>query len=127
MDCRGLRKGYENTSTYWFGGLRARAVHCSICRDTMDVVVADDPVVPSWLRIAVFCLLGGILVVLLTVAVEQRKDKTSGGEPLPTESDRTVLLLNSAALHLAERSRRSSAWSRAIRYLLSGLAKIYPP
>jgi uncharacterized protein YbjQ (UPF0145 family) len=62
------------------------------------VMVADDPVVPSWLRIAVFCLLGGILVVLLTVAVEQKKNKTSGGEPLPTESDRTVLLLNSAAL-----------------------------
>jgi len=61
-------------------------------------VVADDPVVPWWLRIAVFCLLGGILVVLLTVAFEQRKNKTSGGEPLPTESDRTVLLMNSAAL-----------------------------
>ena len=27
------------------------------------VLVADDPVVPWWLRIAVFCLLGGILVV----------------------------------------------------------------
>ena len=62
------------------------------------MIVADDPVVPWWLRIAVFCLLGGILVVLLTVALEQRKNKTSGGEPLPTESDRTVLLLNSAVL-----------------------------
>jgi uncharacterized protein YbjQ (UPF0145 family) len=62
------------------------------------MIVADDPVVPWWLRIAVFCLLGGILVVLLTVAFEQRKNKTSGGEPLPTESDRTVLLMNSAVL-----------------------------
>jgi uncharacterized protein YbjQ (UPF0145 family) len=62
------------------------------------MIVADDPVVPWWLRIAVFCLLGGILLVLLTVAFEQRKNKTSGGEPLPTESDRTVLLMNSAAL-----------------------------
>jgi len=62
------------------------------------MIVADDPVVPWWLRIAVFCLLGGILVVLLTVALEQRKDKTSGGGPLPAELDRTVLLLNSAAL-----------------------------
>jgi len=62
------------------------------------MIVADDPVVPWWLRIAVFCLLGGILVVLLTVALEQRKNKTSAGEPLPTEPDRTVLLLNSAAL-----------------------------
>ncbi|MHC4563526.1 MAG: YbjQ family protein [Planctomycetota bacterium] len=36
------------------------------------VLVADDPVVPWWLRAAVFCLLGGILVVLATVALEQR-------------------------------------------------------
>ena len=62
------------------------------------VMVADDPVLPWWLRIAVFCLLGGILVVLLTVALEQWKNKTSGGAPLHSESDRTVLLLNSEAL-----------------------------
>jgi uncharacterized protein YbjQ (UPF0145 family) len=62
------------------------------------VIVADDPVVPWWLRIAVFCLLGGILVVLLTVAVEQRKNKTSGAGPLSAEPDRTVLLLTSTAL-----------------------------
>ncbi|MFC1694476.1 YbjQ family protein, partial [Candidatus Latescibacterota bacterium] len=62
------------------------------------VMVADDPVVPLWLKTAVFCLLGGILVVLLTVAIEQRKMKTSGEEPLTTEPDRTVLLLNSTAV-----------------------------
>jgi uncharacterized protein YbjQ (UPF0145 family) len=62
------------------------------------VIVADDPVVPWWLRIAVFCLLGGILLVLLTIALEQRINKTSTGVPLPTEPDRSVLLLNSAAL-----------------------------
>ena len=62
------------------------------------VIVADAPVVPWWLKTAVFCLLGGILVVLLTVALEQRTHKTSAEAPLPTESDRTVLLLNSAAL-----------------------------
>jgi uncharacterized protein YbjQ (UPF0145 family) len=62
------------------------------------MIVADNPVLPWWLRIAVFCLLGGILVVLLTVALEQRKNKTTGEEPLPTEPDRTVLLLNSTAL-----------------------------
>ena len=39
------------------------------------MIVADDPIVPWWLRIAVFCLLGGILLVLLTVAVEQMKIK----------------------------------------------------
>ncbi len=62
------------------------------------VIVADDPVVPWWLRIAVFCLLGGILVVLLTVAVEQRKNKTSGGGALSAEPDRSVLLLSSTVL-----------------------------
>ena len=62
------------------------------------VIVADDPVLPWWFRIAVFCLLGGILVVLLTVALEQRKNKTSEKGPLSTEPDSTVLLLNSTAL-----------------------------
>ncbi len=62
------------------------------------VIVADDPVLPWWLRSAVFGLLGGILMVLLTVALEQRKNKTSETVPMPDSSDRRVLLLNSAAL-----------------------------
>ncbi|UCG11849.1 MAG: YbjQ family protein [Deltaproteobacteria bacterium] len=62
------------------------------------VIVSHDPVIPWWLRIAIFCLLGGILVVLLTVAVEQGRNKTLKGGDLRTESDRTVLLLSSAAL-----------------------------
>ena len=60
------------------------------------VVAAKDPVLPWWLRIAVFCLLGGILVVLLTVAIEQRKSRPSGEGPPSAEPDRAVLLLNSA-------------------------------
>jgi uncharacterized protein YbjQ (UPF0145 family) len=39
------------------------------------VIVADDPPVPFWLRAAIFALLGGILIVLLTVGLEQRKKK----------------------------------------------------
>jgi len=64
------------------------------------VIVPDPnvPVVPWWLRIAVFCLLGGILVVLLTLALEQVRNKTSAERPLPTEADSTVLLLNSDTL-----------------------------
>ena len=62
------------------------------------VMVADDPVVPWWLRIAVFFLLGGILVVLATLALEQRARTVSLEEPMATESDRTVLLLNSDVL-----------------------------
>jgi len=61
------------------------------------VMVTDDPVVPWWLRIAVFCLLGGILVVLATVALEQRRNKPRAEAP-PAEPDRTVLLLNSTTL-----------------------------
>jgi len=59
------------------------------------VVAADDPVVPWWLRIAIFCLLGGILVVLLTLALEQTKYKTSKEEPGAEQFQEGVLLLNS--------------------------------
>ena len=62
------------------------------------IMVADDPVVPWWLRIAVFCLLGGILVVLVTLAIEQRAHKVSVEAPLPAESGREVLLMNSDVL-----------------------------
>jgi uncharacterized protein YbjQ (UPF0145 family) len=62
------------------------------------VIVAEDPVVPWWLRIAVFCLLGGILVVLATVALEHTKYKTSAHTPLPADSDSSFLLLNSDAV-----------------------------
>ena len=62
------------------------------------VTVADDPVVPWWLRIALFCLLGGILLVMLTVALEQKKSKTSGEGFSLTESQLRVLLLNSAEI-----------------------------
>ena len=59
------------------------------------VIVANDPVLPMWLRIAIFCLLGGILVVLVTLALEQRIHKASVEESLHSESDSKVLLLNS--------------------------------
>ena len=59
------------------------------------VVTSDDPVVPWWLRIAVFCILGGILVVLATVALEQRTSRPSTEAPSAAEPDGSVLLLNS--------------------------------
>jgi len=62
------------------------------------VMVADNPIVPWWLRIAIFCLLGGILVVLLTVTLEQRKSRKSAQEAFTTESDHPALLLTSATL-----------------------------
>jgi uncharacterized protein YbjQ (UPF0145 family) len=68
------------------------------------VIVSDDPVVPWWLRIAIFCLLGGILVVLLTLALEQKISKKPVEEPLPTEPDRSILLLNSAEVPVRQAS-----------------------
>ncbi len=62
------------------------------------VMVADDPVVPWWLRIAVFSLLGGILVVLVTVALEQRKFRISTQTPPAAQTDLAVLLLNSTEI-----------------------------
>ena len=62
------------------------------------VMVADDPVTPWWLKIAVFCLLGGILLVLATLALEQKTRTASVVEPPVTESDRRIQLLNSDVL-----------------------------
>jgi len=59
------------------------------------VLVEDDPVIPWWLRIAIFSLLGGILVVLVTLALEQRKNKRPAESPVQGESEAGVLLLNS--------------------------------
>jgi uncharacterized protein YbjQ (UPF0145 family) len=62
------------------------------------VMNAKDPEVVWWLKIAVFCLLGGILVVLLTLALEQWKNRTAGEGPLPAEAQSTLLLLNCPTL-----------------------------
>jgi len=62
------------------------------------VIVADDPVIPAWLRIAIFCLLGGFGVVLVTLGLEQLKAGPSVELPPVTEPDRSCLLLNSDAV-----------------------------
>ncbi len=62
------------------------------------VIVQDDPVVPWWLRIAIFCILGGILLVMLTVALERKKSRTSGMESTLAQSQHGVLLQNSSEI-----------------------------
>jgi uncharacterized protein YbjQ (UPF0145 family) len=62
------------------------------------VIVSDDPVMPWWFRAAFFCLLGGFLLVLLTIALEQGKKRPAQGIPLSAELDRSVRLLNSSEL-----------------------------
>jgi len=58
--------------------------------------VYHDPVLPWWLKTAVYCLVGGILLVLLTVAAEQRSGKVSGKELPADKSQPRILLQNSA-------------------------------
>jgi len=50
---------------------------------------------PWWLKIAVYGIMGGIVVVLLTVAVEQRKGKAQREELEPIEPETRILLQNS--------------------------------
>lgn len=59
------------------------------------VVVSDEPVIPLWLRTAVFALLGGILIVLVTLAIEQQKYMSLEDSTPPAEADTPLLLSNS--------------------------------
>jgi uncharacterized protein YbjQ (UPF0145 family) len=59
------------------------------------VIVSDDPVLPWWFKTAIFCVLGGILVVLVTLAIEQKGIKSSNEEQLDSLTDSTILMLNS--------------------------------
>ena len=58
------------------------------------ITVSDDPVIPWWLRLAVYSLLGGILVVLATVALEQGARKMPPPE-LGVAESKTSLILSS--------------------------------
>jgi len=50
------------------------------------VVAAEDPATPWWLRTAVFCFVGGILVVLLSLAFEQMTPEA----PTPADMEGAV-------------------------------------
>jgi uncharacterized protein YbjQ (UPF0145 family) len=63
-----------------------------------QILFNEDPPLPLWLKIAFLVLLGGILLVLVTVALE-RKDKIYSGDAIqPVEPDSDVLLLNSDSI-----------------------------
>ena len=55
----------------------------------------QDPMLPLWLKIAVYGLVGGILVILLTVAAERQKGGALGGE-LPSDESRPQMLLQNS-------------------------------
>jgi uncharacterized protein YbjQ (UPF0145 family) len=63
------------------------------------VMVSDDPALPWWLKTAIFCFLGGILVVLVSVAFEQRKTRKSAEDAFTAESDHPDMMLTSTALN----------------------------
>ena len=63
-----------------------------------SVVTSENPVVPWWLRIAVFCVLGGLLVVLATLAMEQMAQAKQYPESSTAGEGSPILLLSSAAL-----------------------------
>ena len=60
------------------------------------VIVADDPPVPMWLKISIFCLLGGILIVLITLVIEQKTLLKSTDMPTSTEPEGNIILLNTS-------------------------------
>ncbi|MFC1951028.1 YbjQ family protein [Chloroflexota bacterium] len=58
----------------------------------------NDPALPWWLKIAIYALIGGILVVLLTVAAEQVKNKAVKNDLAPVISESNIVLQNSAEI-----------------------------
>jgi len=68
---------------------------CIFCGAPWHVITSDDPVIPIWLRVSIFSVLGGILVVLVTLGLEQIGKKSVTEGPEADEPDGSVLLLNS--------------------------------
>ena len=62
---------------------------------TWGILVAADPTPPLWLQAAIFTLLGGVLLVLITVALEQKVEKKAQEQPPLTEAQSRILLSNS--------------------------------
>ena len=58
-------------------------------------VAAEDPVTPWWLRLSIFCLLAGILVVLTTLSLEQKGVKEIPREPADSGATQGILLMTS--------------------------------
>ena len=62
------------------------------------VTIVDDAAVggplPVWVKAAVYALLGGILVVLLTVALEQARLRPKAAAPLPQAMPEGIVLEN---------------------------------
>ncbi len=53
-----------------------------------------DPMLPWWFKTAVFLIMGGVLVVLISVAVEHKEVMTSTEQSLPGKAGTQILLQN---------------------------------
>lgn len=66
------------------------------------VTVVDDPVIPWWFRIAIYSFLGGILIVLFTLALEQKRQKVSIDKTLSVRPTSRIFLSNTSEIPMRE-------------------------
>ncbi|MEA3312791.1 MAG: YbjQ family protein [Caldisericota bacterium] len=60
--------------------------------------VYHEPILPWWLKIAMYCLFGGILLVLLTLSVEQKKEQAFEKETSYEELRAEILFQSSSEI-----------------------------
>ncbi len=58
----------------------------------------NDPIIPIWLKTAAFAFLGGLLLVLITVALEQKSSKPVNVEQDLEKAQEGILLQNSESI-----------------------------
>jgi len=58
--------------------------------------IYHEPILPWWVKTAVYCILGGILLVLLTIAAEQGKGSDARKELLNIKTGSSLLIQTSA-------------------------------
>ena len=59
-------------------------------------MIYHEPTLPWWLKIAIYFILGGIFVVLVTVVLEQQKLRAAEKKLLPPEAKSPIMIQNTA-------------------------------
>lgn len=60
--------------------------------------VSTDPIIPLWLKIAVYGILGGILLVLISIALEQKRSNNDNSFLSTTGLETDILLATSGEI-----------------------------